>query len=63
MIEVYGGISAATAPRPVRARAELGAAGSAILAHPQGRAAAVADFRCVVATATTGTDGKPDKAG
>jgi hypothetical protein len=63
MIGVHGGISAATAPRPGRARAELLAAGSAILAHPQGRVAAVAEFRCVAATATTGTDGKPDKAG
>jgi ribulose-phosphate 3-epimerase len=41
-IEVDGGISAATAPRAWKAGAELLVAGSAILAHPEGRPAAVA---------------------
>ena len=45
MIEVDGGISAATAPRAVRAGADLLVAGSAILAHPEGRTAAVAELR------------------
>jgi ribulose-phosphate 3-epimerase len=44
-IEVDGGISAATAPRVVRAGAQLLVAGSAILAHPEGRPAAVAALR------------------
>lgn len=45
MIEADGGISAATAPRAVRAGADLLVAGSAILAHPEGRTAAVAELR------------------
>jgi ribulose-phosphate 3-epimerase len=45
LIEVDGGISAATAPRAVRAGAQLLVAGSAILAHPEGRPAAVAALR------------------
>jgi ribulose-phosphate 3-epimerase len=44
LIEVDGGISAATAPRAVRAGAQLLVAGSAILAHPEGRPAAVAEL-------------------
>jgi thiamine monophosphate synthase len=39
------GISAATAPRAWKAGAELLVAGSAILAHPEGRPAAVAELR------------------
>jgi ribulose-phosphate 3-epimerase len=45
LIEVDGGISAATAPRVWKAGAELLVAGSAILAHPEGRPAAVAELR------------------
>jgi ribulose-phosphate 3-epimerase len=45
LIEVDGGISAATAPGAVRAGAQLLVAGSAILAHPEGRPAAVAKLR------------------
>ena len=45
LIEVDGGISAVTAPRAWKAGAELLVAGSAILAHPEGRRAAVADLR------------------
>jgi ribulose-phosphate 3-epimerase len=45
LIEVDGGISAATAPRAWKAGAELLVAGSAILAHPEGRPAAVAELR------------------
>ena len=45
LIEVDGGISAATAPRAWKAGAELLVAGSAILAHPEGRTAAVAALR------------------
>jgi ribulose-phosphate 3-epimerase len=45
LIEVDGGISAATAPRAVRAGTQLLVAGSAILAHPEGRPAAVAELR------------------
>jgi ribulose-phosphate 3-epimerase len=45
LIEVDGGISAATAPRAVRAGAQLLVAGSAILAHPEGRPTAVAELR------------------
>jgi ribulose-phosphate 3-epimerase len=45
LIEVDGGISAATAPWAVRAGAQLLVAGSAILAHPEGRPAAVAELR------------------
>jgi ribulose-phosphate 3-epimerase len=45
LIEVDGGISAATAPGAVRAGAQLLVAGSAILAHPEGRPAAVAELR------------------
>jgi ribulose-phosphate 3-epimerase len=45
LIEVDGGISAATAPRAVRAGAQLLVAGSAILAHLEGRPAAVAELR------------------
>jgi ribulose-phosphate 3-epimerase len=45
LIEVDGGISAATALRAVRAGAQLLVAGSAILAHPEGRPAAVAELR------------------
>jgi ribulose-phosphate 3-epimerase len=45
LIEVEGGISAATAPRAWKAGAELLVAGSAILAHPEGRPAAVAELR------------------
>jgi ribulose-phosphate 3-epimerase len=45
LIEVDGGISAATAPRAWRAGAELLVAGSAILAHPEGRPAAAAELR------------------
>jgi ribulose-phosphate 3-epimerase len=44
-IEVDGGISATTAPGAVRAGAQLLVAGSAILAHPQRRPAAVAELR------------------
>jgi ribulose-phosphate 3-epimerase len=44
-IEVDGGISAATAPGARRAGAELLVAGSAILGHPQGKAAAVTELR------------------
>jgi ribulose-phosphate 3-epimerase len=44
LIKVDGGISAATAPRAVRAGAQLLVAGSAILAHPEGRPAAVAEL-------------------
>ncbi len=40
-----GGISATTAPGAVRAGAQLLVAGSAILAHPTGRPAAVAELR------------------
>jgi ribulose-phosphate 3-epimerase len=45
LIEVDGGISATTAPGAVRAGAQLLVAGSAILAHPEGRPAAVAELR------------------
>ncbi len=45
LIEVDGGISATTAPGAVRAGAQLLVAGSAILAHPAGRPAAVAELR------------------
>lgn len=45
LIEVDGGISAATAPRAWKAGAELLVAGSAILTHPEGRPAAVAELR------------------
>lgn len=45
LIEVDGGISAATAPCAWKAGAELLVAGSAILAHPEGRSAAVAELR------------------
>jgi ribulose-phosphate 3-epimerase len=45
LIEVNGGISAATAPRVWKAGAELLVAGSAILAHPEGKSAAVAKLR------------------
>ena len=45
LIEVDGGISAATAPGAERAGAQLLVAGSAILAHPEGRPAAVAELR------------------
>ena len=45
LIEVDGGISAAPAPRAVRAGAQLLVASSAILAHPDGRPAAVAELR------------------
>jgi ribulose-phosphate 3-epimerase len=45
LIAVDGGISAATAPRAWKAGAELLVAGSAILAHPEGRLAAVAELR------------------
>jgi ribulose-phosphate 3-epimerase len=44
-IEVDGGISAATAPRAWKAGAEWLVAGSAILAHPEGKKAAVAELR------------------
>jgi ribulose-phosphate 3-epimerase len=44
-IEVDGGISAATAPRAWTAGAEWLVAGSAILAHPDGKKAAVAELR------------------
>jgi ribulose-phosphate 3-epimerase len=44
-IEVDGGISTATAPGAWRAGAELLVAGSAILGHPAGKAAAVAELR------------------
>jgi ribulose-phosphate 3-epimerase len=44
-IEVDGGISAATAPRAWKAGAELLVAGSAILAHREGRSAAVVELR------------------
>lgn len=43
--EVDGGISAATAPRAWAAGAELLVAGSAILAHPESKPAAVAELR------------------
>ena len=45
LIEVDGGISAASAPGAVRAGAQLLVAGSAILGHPEGRPAAVAELR------------------
>jgi pentose-5-phosphate-3-epimerase len=45
LVEVDGGISATTAPGAVRAGAQLLVAGSAILAHPEGRSAAVAELR------------------
>jgi ribulose-phosphate 3-epimerase len=45
LIEVDGGISAATAPHAWKAGAELLVAGSAILAHPKGRPAAVGELR------------------
>jgi pentose-5-phosphate-3-epimerase len=45
LIEVDGGISATTAPGAVCAGAQLLVAGSAILAHPEGRPAAVAELR------------------
>jgi ribulose-phosphate 3-epimerase len=45
LIEVDGGISAATAPGAVRAGAQLLVVGSAILAHPESRPAAVAELR------------------
>ena len=44
-IEVDGGISAATAPRAWKAGAQWLVAGSAILAHPEGKKAAVAELR------------------
>jgi ribulose-phosphate 3-epimerase len=44
-IEVDGGISPATAPRAWKAGAEWLVAGSAILAHPEGKKAAVAELR------------------
>jgi ribulose-phosphate 3-epimerase len=44
-IEVDGGISPATAPRAWKAGAEWLVAGSAILAHPDGKKAAVAELR------------------
>jgi Ribulose-phosphate 3 epimerase family len=44
-IEVDRGISAATAPRAMKAGAELLVAGSAILAHPEGKSAAVGEQR------------------
>lgn len=44
-IEVDGGISPATAPRAREAGAELLVAGSAILGHPEGKGAAVAELR------------------
>lgn len=44
-IEVDGGISAATAAGARRAGAELLVAGSAILGHPEGKRAAVAELR------------------
>jgi ribulose-phosphate 3-epimerase len=45
LVEVDGGISAATVPGAVRAGAQLLVAGSAILDHPEGRPAAVAELR------------------
>ena len=45
LIEVDGGISATTGPDAVRAGAQLLVAGSAILVHPEGRPAAVAELR------------------
>jgi ribulose-phosphate 3-epimerase len=63
-IEVDGGISAATAPGAVRAGAELLVAGSAILTHPEGRAAAVAQLRrAITTTTTTGIHSNRDEAG
>ncbi len=50
-IEVDGGISAATAPRAWKAGAEWLVAGSAILAHPEGKKAAVAELRRALAAA------------
>ncbi len=44
-IEVDGGISTVTAPGARRAGAELLVAGSAILGHPEGKFAAVAELR------------------
>lgn len=44
-IEVDGGISAATARRAWKAGAEWLVAGSAILAHPEGKKAAVTELR------------------
>jgi ribulose-phosphate 3-epimerase len=63
-IEVDGDISAATAPGAVRAGAELLVAGSAILTHPEGRAAAVAQLRrAITTTTTTGIHSKREEAG
>jgi ribulose-phosphate 3-epimerase len=45
LVEVDGGISAATVLGAVRAGAQLLVAGSAILDHPEGRPAAVAELR------------------
>jgi ribulose-phosphate 3-epimerase len=60
-IEVDGGISAATAPRAVKAGARLLVAGSAILAHPKGKSAAVEELRHAVAgSAVGGTSSKPE---
>lgn len=49
-IEVDGGISARTAPRAAAAGATYLVAGSAILAHPDGKAAAVTDLRDALAS-------------
>jgi pentose-5-phosphate-3-epimerase len=63
-IEVDGDISAATAPGAVRAGAELLVAGSAILTHPEGRAAAVAQLRrAITTTTTTGIHSNREEAG
>jgi ribulose-phosphate 3-epimerase len=45
VVEVDGGISVATAPRALAAGAQLLVSGSAILGHPEGKAAAVAEIR------------------
>jgi ribulose-phosphate 3-epimerase len=50
-IEVDGGISAATARRAREAGAERLVAGSAILAHPEGKRAAVTELRHALAEA------------
>lgn len=53
-IEVDGGISADTAGAAAKAGADLLVAGSAVLSHPEGKRAAVAELhRAVARTATT----------
>jgi ribulose-phosphate 3-epimerase len=61
-IEVDGGISTRTAAGAVTAGAELLVAGSAVLAHPQGKKAAVAELRAVL-DAAAGTVAQRDAGG